>query len=166
MTGSSKDKRYFQGSWLEEPAFESWLTYSKREDKAFCRICLFFPSIWDMLWRRLPLSADGSTKDIPKTVAATLLSKHFQPPLFPTFYKLLKLLATLPVTTCSCERSISQLRIIKNYSRATMLQDRFSELCLLHTHYDTAINFDRVLDDFGKANVSRTAFFLHKDLKQ
>ena len=48
--------------------------------------------------------------------------------LCPTIAMLLQLLATWPVTTCSCERSISALRRLKTYLRSTMQQERFVEL--------------------------------------
>ena len=47
---------------------------------------------------------------------------------FPGIYNCLKLLATVPVTTSQCERTISVLRRFKAYLRNTMCQDRFSAL--------------------------------------
>ena len=44
------------------------------------------------------------------------------PSMYPNIYKVLHLLAVLPVTTCSCERSISTLRRVKTYLRNSMTQ--------------------------------------------
>ena len=54
--------------------------------------------------------------------------------LCPTIARLLQLLATWPVTTCSCERSISALRCLKTYLRSTMHQEWLSSLAILHVH--------------------------------
>ena len=56
------------------------------------------------------------------------------PSLCPTIARLQQLLATWPVTTCSCERSISALRRLKTYLRSTMQQERLSSLAILHVH--------------------------------
>ena len=54
--------------------------------------------------------------------------------LCPTIARLRQLLATWPVTTCSCERSISALRRLKTYLRSTMQQERLLSLAVLHVH--------------------------------
>ena len=41
--------------------------------------------------------------------------KACDPDDFPNLYMLLKIAATLPVTTCECERSISTMRRLNNY---------------------------------------------------
>ena len=46
--------------------------------------------------------------------------KACDPDDFPNLYMLLKIAATLPVTTCECERSISTMRRLNNYMRCTM----------------------------------------------
>ena len=43
---------------------------------------------------------------------------------FPNIFVLLKLALPLPVTTCECERSFSQLKLIKTCRRSTMTDDR------------------------------------------
>ena len=68
---------------------------------------------------------------------------------------LLLILATLPVTTCSCERSISSLRRLKTYLRSTMGADRLSGLALLHSHYSMPVNKDEVLKVFFRKNPRR-----------
>jgi hypothetical protein len=39
---------------------------------------------------------------------------------FPNIYTAFQIFATIPVTTCLCERSISALRRLKTYLRSTM----------------------------------------------
>ena len=52
---------------------------------------------------------------------------------FPNFFTALRILLTVPVTVASGERSFSKLKLIKNYLRSTMLQDRLCNLSILST---------------------------------
>jgi hypothetical protein len=62
----------------------------------------------------------------------------------------LHIFLTLCVTVVSCERSFTKLKIIKNYLRSSMAQDRLSNLSILSFEYDIAktINFDDAIDEF------------------
>ena len=51
---------------------------------------------------------------------------------------------TIPVTIAKCERSFSKLKLIKNYMRSTMVQERLSSLAIVsieHKMTDT-LDFD------------------------
>ena len=65
--------------------------------------------------------------------------KACDPDDFPNLYMLLKITATLPVTTLECERSISTMRRLNNYMRCTMGESRLSALALMHINYDMRI---------------------------
>ena len=54
---------------------------------------------------------------------------------FPNLYMLLKIAATLPVTTCECERSISTMRRLNNYMRCTVGESKLSALALMHINH-------------------------------
>ena len=54
--------------------------------------------------------------------------------LFPNMRTVLKIFASLPVTTCTAERSFSVLRLVKTQLRSTMDNDRLSGLALLSVH--------------------------------
>ena len=54
---------------------------------------------------------------------------------FPNLYMLLKIAATLPVTTCECERSISTMRRLNNYMRCTVGESKLSALTLMHINH-------------------------------
>ena len=58
--------------------------------------------------------------------------KACDPDDFPNLYILLKIAATLPVTSCECERLISTTRRLNNYMRCTMGESRLSSLALMH----------------------------------
>ncbi|XP_065189566.1 52 kDa repressor of the inhibitor of the protein kinase-like [Sycon ciliatum] len=69
--------------------------------------------------------------------------------------QVLTLLATLPVTTCTCERSISSLRRLKTYLRSTMTGERLTGLALLHVHYAMPVDKNEVLKIFFRRSPRR-----------
>lgn len=62
--------------------------------------------------------------------------------LLPELMKFTKLILTLPVTTCTAERSFSTLRRLLTYMRSTMTQARLNSLSILHVHSEVAMNVD------------------------
>jgi len=50
------------------------------------------------------------------------------------------------------ERSFSALKFIKNYLRFTMTNERLNGLGLLFVHPDITLDYDAVIDEFGKSN--------------
>ncbi|KAL4153397.1 hypothetical protein QTP88_001230 [Uroleucon formosanum] len=53
---------------------------------------------------------------------------------YPNVYKLLKIVATLPITTATAERSFSTIRRLKTYLRNTMAENRLNGLAQLNIH--------------------------------
>ena len=49
-------------------------------------------------------------------------------------WRLLQLILVMPATSATSERSFSALPPVKNYLRATMLQERLNYVVLLHVH--------------------------------
>ena len=74
---------------------------------------------------------------------------------FPMIYECLRILGTVPVTTCECERSISVLRRLKSYLRSTMSQDRFTSLALLHIRREYEHNLDVIINRFAARHPRR-----------
>lgn len=74
---------------------------------------------------------------------------------FPNIFTLLKIVCTVPVTSCSCERSISGLKHLKTYARSTMGQERLNGLALMHFNYGMEIDCDEVLDNFARKHPRR-----------
>ena len=77
------------------------------------------------------------------------------PTIFPNISVLLQIACTLPVTSCECERSASALRRLNKYMRASMGKCRLSNLALLHIHYDTPVDLDRVVDCYSHLHPRR-----------
>jgi hypothetical protein len=75
--------------------------------------------------------------------------------LFPNVNTLLKIYATLPVTTCECERSFSTLRRLNNYLRKCQSSDRLDSLALIHIHCDSDFNIDQIIDSFSRLHPRR-----------
>ena len=67
---------------------------------------------------------------------------------FPNLYILLKIVATLPVTSCECERSINTMRRLNNYMRCTMGESGLSSLAIMHIKYDMPFDLDEVVNLF------------------
>jgi len=63
----------------------------------------------------------------------------------------LRIFLTIPVTTATCERSFSKLKIIKNYLRSTMSQDRLTNMGIISIERELAskINFEDIIDEFA-----------------
>jgi len=71
--------------------------------------------------------------------------------LYPNLEVALRIFLTIPVTTASCERSFSKLKIIKNYLRSTISQNRLTGMAILSIEKDIVktISFDDVIDQFA-----------------
>ena len=51
-------------------------------------------------------------------------------------HKFVRLLLTVPLSTCTAERSFSALRRLKTYLRLTMSQERLNHCAIMHIHRD------------------------------
>lgn len=102
---------------------------------------------WKVFWDNKENSC------LPDRLYKTL--KEVNPKVFPNIHTTLKILATLPITTCEAERSISVIRRLKTYLRSTMTQARFNRLALLHVHQEIDINTEEVLDMFARKHSRR-----------
>ena len=88
--------------------------------------------LWQSKWR-----AEHNLASTLNTPEKALV--HADKDFYPNIHTLLSIMATLPVTSCECERSISMLRIVKSQLRSSMGQNRLNNLALLYYHYDIEI---------------------------
>ena len=67
---------------------------------------------------------------------------------------------TVPVTVAREERSFSQLKLIKNFLRSSMSQERLSGLALLSIENERAKNLDfrKLIQQFVSAKAKRKNF--------
>ena len=75
--------------------------------------------------------------------------------MFPNIFVLLKIGCTLPLTSCECERSFSTIRRLHTYLRASMGQERLSNLALMTVHYDDPIDLEEVVNIFTQKNTRK-----------
>ena len=102
------------------------------------------------LKRRWKLDDDT---ELPTNAASAL--KAADKSFFPNIHTPLKLLCTLGVTSCECERSISALKRLKMYLRSTMLEDRMNGLAMLHIHYGRKLDEDAIITMFAQKHPRR-----------
>jgi len=71
--------------------------------------------------------------------------------IYPNIEIALRIILTLPLTVASCERSFSKLKIIKNYLRSTLGQERLTNLGILSIELETSnsISYDDIINDFA-----------------
>ena len=62
---------------------------------------------------------------------------------------------TLPVTSCSSERSFSTLKRIKTYLRSTCGNERLTSLALMHIHRDVPVSSQEMVDKFARLHPRR-----------
>ena len=101
---------------------------------------------WRVKW-------DNHEGDMPSKPADTILQCDSN--YFPNIITLLRIICTLPVTSCSCERSISVLKCLKTYLHSTMGQTRLNGLALMHFNYGMSIDLEAVLSAFARQHPRR-----------
>ena len=74
---------------------------------------------------------------------------------FPNISTAFQIFATIPVTTCTCERSISGLRRLKTYLRNSMKENRLKALALLNVHREIHLDINEVIDRFATKHPRR-----------
>ncbi|XP_069800079.1 zinc finger MYM-type protein 1-like [Dendropsophus ebraccatus] len=76
---------------------------------------------------------------------------------FPNLLLALQLLLTVPVSVASAERSFSKLKLIKNYLRSQMSQDRLNALAVLSIEAEEAecVDFNDVIHRFASEKTRR-----------
>ena len=91
----------------------------------------------------------------PMPTSPTQVIEECDKDLFPNISTLLQIARTIPVTSCECERSLSALRQLHNYLRASMKTKRLSSLALLHIHYDDELDLDEAVSILAKLHPRR-----------
>ena len=104
---------------------------------------------WESLWK------EKRAETFPTNIADTL--QQTNPVTFPNIFTVLPILAVLPVTTCTCERSVSSLRLIKTYLRSRITQTRLNGLASLYTQRNIPIYANSVIDRFSVKHKRRLA---------
>ena len=69
----------------------------------------------------------------------------------------IRIFLTLPVAAASAERSFSKLKLIKNYLRSTISQERLGGLAVMSIEYEAAqsIDYSEIIDKFAQAKTRK-----------
>ena len=95
--------------------------------------------LWECKWRNYK-------DELPDTPAKTL--SFASKSMYPNIHCLLRIICTIPVMICECERSVSVLRRLKTYLRSIMSQEWLSGLALMHVNYCMELNLEEVINIF------------------
>ena len=114
--------------------------------------------LWEVYWVNFK-------NELPSNITETLKAINF--PGYENIKICLKLLATLPLTSCECERTFSSIRRLKDYKRSTMVEDRLNGLALMNFHTELPVDVEKVNNKFA-INNSRLCFYLNfiKNIKK
>ena len=82
------------------------------------------------------------------------------PSRFSNIRTLLRIFCTLPVTTCTAERAFSAMKLLKNFLRNRMSDERLTGLALMYIHPEIEINIDSVIDRFANDGKQRRFNFI------
>ena len=80
----------------------------------------------------------------PDNISSTLKSINFSS--FSNIKICLRILGTLPVTTCTWERSYSSMRRLKKYTRSIMVSERLNRIAFMHVHQEIIPDTERVIN--------------------
>ena len=103
--------------------------------------------LWYNFWDEIKYK-----NDFAYSISVTL--KRVDTLTFPNIYLALKVLGTLPITTCQCERSFSSLRSIKTGDRSTMANVTLNGLAFLFIHREIDLTVSEIIDSFVRKSRS------------
>ena len=106
-----------------------------------------------LLWERMWKTKSDRREDIPDSIDAIL--EQIEKGAYVNIYTILQILITIPISSASCERSISTLRNLKTYLRNTMVQDRLNGLALMHSHREMELDLEQIIDLFANLHPRR-----------
>ena len=92
-------------------------------------------------------------RNLPDKISEVLLVEDKDT--YPNIFVALKILGTVSINTCECERSISLLRGLKTYLRSTMTKERMNGLALLYIHRDVKIHRVDLINKFARKHPRR-----------
>ena len=99
-------------------------------------------------------------ENLPKSDFHVVLKLLLPSLAFPNLRKCIQIALTIPVTSASCERSFSAMKLLKTHLRNKTEDDRLSDLAVLFVHKQRArlLDCDNVIDEFANAKNRRIQF--------
>ena len=110
----------------------------------------------------LDLSTEQTLSSVVNIVQ--ILRQNDLDAVLPVFWNVTCILAAIPATSCSVERSFSGLRRMKTYLRSTMGQDRLNNLAIININRAVSnlvvhTQMDEMIDTFGRRKNRDSMFF-------
>ncbi|XP_069486309.1 zinc finger MYM-type protein 1-like [Ambystoma mexicanum] len=141
-----------EGIQALNPRSDSFLSFQKLSQIATFYSC-DLDNLQTELKQALETLARKKASDAIKVNTILEFTNFLEPYAVPFFelYQLCKIACVLPVSSASCERSFSALKLIKSYLRTTMTEERLSDLATLAIESRLAgqISMDIVIDRFA-----------------
>lgn len=103
--------------------------------------------LWISKWKRE--IEENITSKVPSCVVSAI--EACDDDLYPNVKTMMKILATLPISAATAERSFSTLRRLKTWMRANMLEDRLTGLALLNIHPDMTPSVSNIINRFANS---------------
>ena len=82
---------------------------------------------------------------------------------YPNIYTILLLLLSLPVGSCSCERSFSILRRLKTWCRSSMTDERLDQLAIGYINQERTSSSESILQALDRSGHRRIALAFHAE---
>ena len=101
-------------------------------------------------WRDIPVKESPPPAACCTGTLCAMLKESY-----PNIYRALTILAMMPVSATTAERSFSLLKRLKTWLRNTMVQDRLTGLALMIFNHEMPVDIDQVLRDFDPLNDRR-----------
>ena len=165
----SKLELWFSGNDQEILCALGNICHSETPDKeSFSRVAKFYEIDGDILEAEQKMYASfRRVRGLGYMTVSEMLETMHENDLFdmlPEFSNVVHILAVIPATSCSAERSFSTLRRLKTYLRSTMGQQRVSNIALINierAYANSVVNndMDRIIDIFGRRNGRDSYFF-------
>jgi len=73
---------------------------------------------------------------------------------FPNMFNLVTIAITMPVSSTTCERTFSRLRLIKTIARNRMSDDRLSDMAVLAIEREVMVDLDLTVEQFSKKHIN------------
>ena len=105
-----------------------------------------FPSLCNEIHVLKPMLKEKQLENIVELYIELLPLKQA----FPKVMSLLLVALTIPVSSTTCERTFSKMKLIKTKTRNSMSDNRLSDLCVLAIERDFDIDLEKVIDRFAE----------------
>ncbi|KAJ8969757.1 hypothetical protein NQ314_001594 [Rhamnusium bicolor] len=139
---------------------EAVKTYSQLLNNSAVTTVVAEFQLWVTKWKR---EAENGTT-IPDSLPPII--DNCDSDLYPNMRIFLQILATLPVSVATAERSFSSLRRLKTWLRANMGEERLTGLTLLNIHKDIVVDIDEVITRFGKTKSRKLEFNVLQEISE